>query len=275
MDRARREDLSRSIERYTEIPQLVLAIAFLVAIALPEIADLGEEVLLTLEAITWLIWAFFALELAVRTYIAPDRRVYLRTHWLDVLTVAIPFLRPLRILAVLGAGLRLWAEARTVLRRRTFSFVGVASLAAVVLASIFVYGAERGGEGPIQSFPDALWWAAATITTVGYGDMYPKTSAGRGVAVLLMLAGISLFGVLTARVAAFFVESDEQDVTLPRLDEILTRLQTLERQNANLSARLASTAASAGQRSSAQSDQKRLDDHVRDSAEVLDVAGER
>jgi voltage-gated potassium channel len=59
---------------------------------------------------------------------------------------------------------------------------------------------------------------------VGYGDVYPKTYAGRGVAVFLMLVGISLFGLLTARVAAFFVESEHN-----REDEIVQRLDRIER----------------------------------------------
>ncbi|PRQ62321.1 potassium channel family protein, partial [Vibrio sp. V01_P9A10T6] len=48
------------------------------------------------------------------------------------------------------------------------------------------------------------------ITTVGYGDMYPITPFGRGVAVFLMLTGITLFGLLTASVASFFIEEDGQ-----------------------------------------------------------------
>jgi voltage-gated potassium channel len=87
--------------------------------------------------------------------------------------------------------------------------------------------AERGGDGSIQTFADALWWAAATITTVGYGDVYPRTAAGRGVAVVLMLIGISLFGLLTARVAAFFVETDDTAQNA-RYDEILRRLDRME-----------------------------------------------
>ena len=73
--------------------------------------------------------------------------------------------------------------------------------------------------------------AAATITTVGYGDVYPKTPAGRGAAVALMLVGISMFGLLTARVAAVFVESDEEEQGSkdPRIAEILRRLERIER----------------------------------------------
>ncbi len=66
---------------------------------------------------------------------------------------------------------------------------------------------ENGARGStIHNYGDALWWAIVTVTTVGYGDKYPVTAGGRGVAVVLMLVGIGLIGVLTATVASYFVE---------------------------------------------------------------------
>ena len=55
---------------------------------------------------------------------------------------------------------------------------------------------------------DALWWAAATVTTVGYGDLSPGTTAARVAAVVLMVCGVSLFGLLTANVSAKFLKND-------------------------------------------------------------------
>jgi voltage-gated potassium channel len=225
MDLDRRKRLFDRVERATEVPMLILAVIFMVAILAPEIADLSEEAVLALEAVSWLVWGAFAFELVIKTYLAPDRRRYLVTHWIDVLSVLVPFLRPLRFLRVVAVGLRFWEEARTVLRKRTFSVIGTTSLLAVIAAAVLIFVAERGGDGSIQTFPDALWWAVATITTVGYGDVYPKTPGGRGVAVFLMLVGISLFGLLTARVAAFFVEGDER----VRDDKIAERLDRIER----------------------------------------------
>ena len=114
--------------------------------------------------------------------------------------------------------------------QRTFSTVAMTGFVAALLAATLIYVVERGGDGPIQTYQDALWWAAATVATVGYGDVYPKTAAGRGIAFLLMLVGISVFGVLTARVAAFFVEAREDDHHGKKLDEVLARLERLERE---------------------------------------------
>ena len=66
---------------------------------------------------------------------------------------------------------------------------------------------EENAKGSnIHDYPDALWWAIVTVTTVGYGDRYPVTEGGRAVAVILMLVGIGLIGVLTATVASVFIK---------------------------------------------------------------------
>ncbi|WP_299535466.1 potassium channel family protein [uncultured Streptomyces sp.] len=59
----------------------------------------------------------------------------------------------------------------------------------------------------ITSFPLALWWAVETATTVGYGDLYPVTLAGRIIAGIVMLVGISVFSIVTASLATWFVGS--------------------------------------------------------------------
>ncbi|MDP1803815.1 MAG: potassium channel family protein, partial [Acidimicrobiales bacterium] len=103
------------------------------------------------------------------------------------------------------------------------TFVVVLGAATAVLA------VEEGAGGSIDSLGDALWWAVTTVTTVGYGDQFPVTPAGRGIAAFLMLSGIALFGVLTANIAAFFVEQDqEDDPIVARVDEVLLRLERIE-----------------------------------------------
>ena len=55
-----------------------------------------------------------------------------------------------------------------------------------------------------------MWWAIVTMTTVGYGDISPQTGGGKAVAIVLMLAGITVFGVITANLAAWFTASKEE-----------------------------------------------------------------
>ena len=68
-----------------------------------------------------------------------------------------------------------------------------------------------GPNGRVESFEDALWWSAATITTVGYGDVTPVTPGGRIAGIFAMVVGISTFAVIAARIAAFLVTDDKGD----------------------------------------------------------------
>jgi voltage-gated potassium channel len=155
--------------------------------------------------------------------------------------VLVPVLRPLRVLrsvrllrllrlALLGSfaarGLR---EVLEVLRRRGLSWVLLIVLVLNLVAAAAVLEFERGNpDANIASYPDALWWAVTTITTVGYGDRFPMSPAGRGVAVVLMVAGIAMFGVITASIAAYFVERKAEEDVASRLDQVIERLDTLE-----------------------------------------------
>jgi voltage-gated potassium channel len=67
---------------------------------------------------------------------------------------------------------------------------------------------ERAAAGShITNFGDAVWWAITTITTVGYGDIYPVTTIGRVIAVLMMIGGISLVGSITATIASWIIHT--------------------------------------------------------------------
>jgi voltage-gated potassium channel Kch len=74
---------------------------------------------------------------------------------------------------------------------------GVSLFTVIMISSTLMYFAEGENEGTLfTSIPQAMWWSVVTITTVGYGDMYPVTVGGRIVAAVTMFAGLCLFAVL-------------------------------------------------------------------------------
>ncbi|ENM5907329.1 potassium channel family protein [Vibrio mimicus] len=230
MKQAIRKKLLEKVENTTETPMLVLSVIYVVVALLPDIAVLSPEDLEFLDGLLWIVWGIFATELLVKIFVSPKPLQYMVQNWPDVLIVAMPFLRPLRFLRILLVLPKAWRQTRSVLRQKTFSFIGLTSLSTVLLSAAFVYLVEKGTPSPINSYSDALWWAMSTITTVGYGDMYPVTGFGRGVAVFLMLTGITLFGLLTASVASFFVEDDTAKKDHMTINTLLEKSEQLEMQ---------------------------------------------
>ena len=229
MDLQTREAMLQRIERLTELPLLLLSFAMIPLLLGPLMWDLSyydETLFFTLDVF---IWALFAADLLVKLAIAPDRLGYARRHWLEVLIVLIPFIRPLRILRLVVFGARAFGGAR---RLVNVDFLLVYAIGMVILAATFVTSVERGHDS-ITSFPDALWWSFVTVTTVGYGDLFPVTPLGRAIAIVLMLVGIGLFGGLTANLASAIVKSEDNvegkvDALLEEVRELRTQVVSLE-----------------------------------------------
>ena len=186
--------------------------AFLVAYAWPVVDPaLDTDLRGFLTVVSWTVWVAFALDFVARLTLATNRVSYARSHWYDVALILIPMLRPLRLLRIFALARILHRSAANSLIGRVSIYVAGTAIMAVGLGAIAVLDAEQGSaEANITTFGDALWWAATTVTTVGYGDRFPVTAAGRLIAVALMLVGIALVGAVTASIAAWLVAQVEQ-----------------------------------------------------------------
>jgi len=192
-----------------------LAIAFLVAFSWPAfVVEIDPSTQRILDYVQWISWIAFAVDLFVGLIKADKKMKFLTHHPLEVITVLLPFLRPLRLLRVISFGTLVIQKVAV---GRQFAITLKVFLASILLAyigAVQITISERGVEGSnIKNFGDGLWWAITTVTTVGYGDRFPITSTGRVLAVCLMLVGISLMGVITASVAAWFVKMSQDDST--------------------------------------------------------------
>jgi voltage-gated potassium channel len=189
----------------------------------------------------WVIWAFFVAELAAVLVFAPRKRAALRAHWLDVAIVVltIPLLGQALAWLRLARFTRLARFAVIVTRaiqaeRRVTSGDTLRIAVLLTVTSIFVAGlAEYAlGTEDFTNLWDAVWWAIVTVTTVGYGDVYPTTVQGRLIGIVLMFVGIGFLSLLTASVASRFVkqergsEHDEVMETLRRIEADLAELKS-------------------------------------------------
>ncbi len=225
-----REELLHRIERITELPLLILAFAMIPLLVGPFFWHLSPEEETVYVALDMFVWALFAIDLIIKVVVAPYRLTYLKKHWLEVLVVVVPFFRPLRLLRIFLFGSRAWVGVR---RLVNIDFLLVYGIGLVIIAATVVATVEGGENSSIVSFPDALWWAVVTITTVGYGDMVPVTAVGRAVALVLMLGGIAFFSGVTANLASFLVKGgNESDKKL--IAQLASEIDGLKQEIAKL-----------------------------------------
>jgi voltage-gated potassium channel len=226
-------------EARAERPLLVLAVAFLIVLILPAVSGLPGWADVLLQVANVAIWAAFVVDYGARLYLAPERWRFVRRNPLDLLLVLVPFLRPLRaarllrLLRVAVVAGAVQGRARRSLHATVATYVGASAAVLLLLSSLAMYDTERTAKGGnIRTFGDALWWAASTMTTVGYGDRYPTTGRGRVIAAVLMLFGIALLGVVSATIAAWFIGrlnavQATEERTEANLAEILDELRAL------------------------------------------------
>lgn len=239
MDQRQKTELLEKFEDATEWPLLFLALAMIPLLLVPMLTDVSHSTQTAIDGTFYTIWAIFAVELAVRTYLAEHRISYLIQHWYDVAIVVVPFLRPLRVarsaraLRVLRLSrvvpffARAWAEAHGILRKRGLQFFILGGIIIVFFCALLIMLFEQGEQGAkIDDYGTAVWWAMSTVTTVGYGDTVPVTPEGRGIAIILMLVGIAFFSWLTANIAAFLVEAGGGDHVTN--EELMAKLAEME-----------------------------------------------
>ncbi len=104
----------------------------------------------------------------------------------------------------------------------------VAWLAVAVISATALYIAEAGINENIETPLDALWWGVVTLTTVGYGDVFPVTPEGRLAGAALMIVGITLFAAITGTITSFLVtEQASEQAAQPDIPTLLRGLASL------------------------------------------------
>lgn len=176
------------------------------------------------------LWLLFAIDLVFRFFMSTRKRVFFKKNLLDTVTVVVPQLRALRSLRAFTSGGLLSKKGLLSGGAVTTAVLAVAIV--VWVGGLMVLNAERGAPGAeITTVQDAVWWAFETITTVGYGDFVPVTGQGRAFGVLVMFAGITVLGVVSASLAATLVKTGPSqglsDTTNQAIIDEITELKAL------------------------------------------------
>ena len=252
-----RRPAAERLDQLLALPMLALTVVFLADLVLPVLyPDMPPTARATLGPIDLGIWAAFLAEYLARLFVAPNRVAFILHNPLDLLLVVIPVLRPLRLvrsvtliravrLTRIGAGTgRVVRQSRLRLASRAALLAAGSATIMILAASVMELDAERGAvHANITTFGDALWWAVSTITTVGYGDHYPVTAAGHAIAIVLMIVGVGMFGVVAASASAWFISADQEEDRHQQADTLTTltvEIAALRQTVSELSAHLAS-----------------------------------
>jgi voltage-gated potassium channel len=233
--------------RYRDLadwPLTVTALIFLAAYAWQVLGRIEGSSAFWLEAVMWATWGIFAVDYIVNLWLADDRGSWFLRNLHELLIVVLPFFRPLRLLRLVTLLSVLHRTLGDTLRGRVVTYVAGSAAMLVFVGALAVLDVEQSvPDARITTFGDALWWAMTTITTVGYGDMYPVTPIGRMVAAALMMSGIAVLGVVTASIASWLVQrvedtaeavADAEEPVRAELAELVAELAALRREVAAL-----------------------------------------
>jgi voltage-gated potassium channel len=247
--RGGRHEVVDDIERVTRYPMAVLGVVWLVLAIVTLTASVSGRTSTAAVAVLFALWIVMLVEYVVRLVVSPDRRGYVRRRWVEPATVVLPPLQGWHLVGMERVTLLVHEAALrvgVVLRHHSlFRVLGAAAGMIFLGAWLTLLFEEHTKGSNLHTYPDSLWWAIVTVTTVGYGDRFPTTAGGRLVAVVLMLVGIGLIGVLTATVASVFIKEHtdaNKDAIREGHEHLGSQLDVIQARLADLERRLGASA---------------------------------
>lgn len=234
---------------------LALSLFVLAGLAADTFLQLPPEIARVLHVVDTAVCGVFFVDFVIRFRAAPSKAAFMKWGWIDLLASipviehlrwgrAVRILRVLRLLRGIRSLHRLLALLFAHRTRGGVASVGLISFLVVTFSSVGILLCERTPESNIRTAEDALWWSLTTITTVGYGDKFPVTTAGRIVAASVMVIGVGLFGTLSGLIASLFL-GDAEDTIEKEKDKILVEIRALRAEVTELRAALAKPPAAA------------------------------
>ncbi|MBI4498146.1 MAG: ion transporter [Chloroflexi bacterium] len=216
-----RGELLARVSDWLDAPLSLLAFVMLGLLILELTVELSPAWAARVVQAQLAIWVIFAAAFLLEFALAPAKVQYLKTHWLTAISVALPALRAVRVFRAARAlrGLRLIRLVTTfnrgtgaieqIFRRGQFGYVAALTLIVTITAAAGASYFERGApQASITTLGDAVWWAAAMVTTIN-AQLETTTFEGRVIGLLLRVYGMTVAGYVTAAIAAYLIGQPE------------------------------------------------------------------
>ena len=216
-----RYQLLQQLTDWLETPLLVLGFGWLVLLGVELVWGLSE----TLELLGTVIWVVFILDFLLKFTLAPRKLAFLKSNIITLISLLVPALRLFRLARVFRAaravrGLRLVKVVGSLNRgmkalaasfgRRGVGYVLGLSALVLLVGAAGMYAFEKNVPDGLHTYPEALWWTAMLLTSMG-SEYWPRTAEGRALCLLLALYGFAVFGYFTATLASFFMGRDAEN----------------------------------------------------------------
>jgi voltage-gated potassium channel len=192
------------------------------------------------------ILLIFTADYFVRLGISKNKKVFFKENIIDLISIipfssifrifrmfrlfrliqVVRFVKILKLIKILSFVKRFTSKSKKFVYTNGFVYMMYFTLATIILGAIGIYFAEK--DQTINSFQDAIWWSFVTASTVGYGDISPKTTLGRLIAVILMIIGIGFIGMLTGTIATYFVKKVDDVNEIKEEDKVENTLDVSE-----------------------------------------------
>lgn len=181
------------------------------------------------------IYIIFVIDVLVRVVISKDKKKWCKRNILDIIAI-IPLdlmfmgLRVFRIFRLLRLAVMVNRFGKTVFsvlkKHELYKPISVCLM--LFMMSGFLITLV---EPEIDKYSDGLWWVIVTVTTVGYGDIYPTTTIGRIIAGILMIVGISLFGRVIAELTTVVIDEDNEETYSDDINYLISSIKNIENLN--------------------------------------------
>jgi voltage-gated potassium channel len=220
-----------------ELPMLIAVLWIPVQVYLESTGDISANVTSVFD---WLIWVLFLTEGVVLTLLVSDKKRYISQNWMNAIIVisSLPVLweqtpittimRFMRLVFMMGLLSRLFNTTHSVLRKNHLGSTLLLALVFVIISGSIIFKIDP----EVKSIADGVWWALATVTTIGYGDVVPHSNMGRLFGGVLILLGVALFSLLTANISAFLINKgvkEEEQIFLERIGLMEGQLKSIQK----------------------------------------------